>query len=71
MVTRCRKHKTREISEKIYSDMFHFLSLPLFGAICNALLRVSVKFMKKIYINIFLQKMVGTCWNVLLIAQNQ
>ena len=46
------------------------LSLAWFGAICNALPRVTIKYIKK-YISIFFKKMTVTCGNALQIAQNQ
>ena len=47
------------------------LSLALFGAICNALPRVTIKFIKKYILIFFLKKMTVARGNALQIAQNQ
>ena len=61
------------ITSMCYFTCYHTFSLSLawFGAICNALPRVTIKFIKKIYINIFFKKMTVTRGNALQIAQNQ
>ena len=60
------------ITSMCYFTRYHTFSLSLawFGAICNALLRVTIKFLKK-YIVIFFFKMTVTRGNALQIAQNQ
>ena len=54
----------------ITSTCYH-TRLAWFGAICNALPDVTVKFIKNIYINIFLKKITVMLGNSLKIAQNQ
>ena len=59
------------ITSMCYFTRYHTFSLSLawFGAIWNALPRVTIKFIKNIYINIFLKKMTVTRGNKLQIAQ--
>ena len=61
------------LTSTCYFTRYHIFSLSLawFGVICNALPRVTIKFIKKIYINIFLKEMTVTRGNTLQIAQNQ
>ena len=61
------------VTSTCYFTCYHTFSLSLtwFGAICNALPRITLKFIKKIYINLFLKKMTVTRGNALQIAQNQ
>ena len=61
------------ITSTCYHTRYHTFSLSLawFGAICNTLQRVTVKFIKKMYINIFFKKLMVTRGNPLQIAQNQ
>ena len=61
------------ITSMCYFTRYHTFSLSLawFGAICNALPRVTIKFIKNIYINSFFKKMTVTRGNALQIAQNQ
>ena len=65
--------KNVTITSMCYFTRYHtfYLSLAWFGAICNALPRVTIKFIKNIYINIFLKKMTVTRGNAFQIAQNQ
>ena len=60
------------ITSMCYFTRYHIFSLSLvwFGAISNALPRVTIKFIK-IYILIFKKKMTVTRGNALQIAQNQ
>ena len=60
------------ITSMCYFACYHTFSLSLawFGAICNALPRVTIKFIKK-YILIFFKKMTVTRGNALQIAQDQ
>ena len=61
------------ITSMCYLKHYHTFSLSAawFWAICNALSRVTVKFIRKIHTNIFLKKMMVTHGNALQIAQNQ
>ena len=61
------------ITSMCYFTCYHTFSLNLawFGAICNALPRVTIKFIKKYILILFLKKMTVTRGNALQIAQNQ
>ena len=61
------------ITSMCYFTCYHTLSLSLawFGAICNALPCVTIKFIKKYILIFFLKKMTVTRGNALQIAQNQ
>ena len=61
------------ITSMCYFTCYHTFSLSLawFGAICNALPRVTIKFIKKYILLFFKKKMTVTRGNALQIAQNQ
>ena len=61
------------ITSMCYFMDYHTFSLSLawFGAICNALPRVTIKFIKKYMLIFFLKEMTVTRGNALQIAQNQ
>ena len=61
------------ITSSCYRIQYHTFSRSLAWsrAICDALTRIAVKFIKKIYINIFFKKMTVTRGKALQIAQSQ
>ena len=61
------------ITSMCYFMCYHTFSLSLawFGAICNALSRVTIKLIKKYTLTFFFKKMTVTHGNALQIAQNQ